>query len=448
MGTKFAELSVVRRNHVGQGGSRTDDESERCHYSHTMPPTGHSDPRHVVIVGGGIAALEAVLALHDLAGPRVRVTLVAPEPDFSLRPLSVVVPFGGAVARTVSLPEVLSAHGGQFRQDAVLSVDSLRRVVVCAGGEELGYDTLLLAPGARPVPAFERGLTFDPYEADALSGVVADLEQGWSHSVAFVAPEGITWSLPLYELALMTADRVWSMGVDDARLYLVTPEARPLGVFGAEASAAVGELLAAAHITFHGSAAARVPRAGQIELGPDRAITVDRIVALSRMEGPHLVGVPADAQGFIATDEYGRVPGLADVWAIGDATQQPIKQGGLACQQADSVAAQIASAAGADVDAGPPVLVLRGRLLAGHEDRFMRRSLSSTNSEADAHPLWWPPAKVVSRYLTPYLEQLGVVSPTSPEPPAGPGVDVHVPIDWDASHRPSVLGLSTLGTIL
>lgn len=36
----------------------------------------------VLIAGGGIAGLEAMMAVRDLAGGRVRITLAAPEPDF------------------------------------------------------------------------------------------------------------------------------------------------------------------------------------------------------------------------------------------------------------------------------------------------------------------------------------------------------------------------------
>jgi sulfide:quinone oxidoreductase len=412
-----------------------------------MTTSSEAAPRHVVIVGGGIAALEAVLALHDLAGARVRVTLIAPSPEFSLRPLSVLVPFGRSVPQTVPLDETLAAHGGTFRQDAVLSVDAARRVVVCASGDEVPYDALLLAPGARAVPAFDRGLTFDPFEADALSGVVADLEQGWSRSVAFIVPVGTTWPLPLYELALMTAEQVWGMGVD-AELHFVTPEPAPLAVFGDAGSAAVAELLAAARITFHGGATPQVPRAGRIELGGTATpVAVDRIVALSRMQGPEIIGVPADTEGFIDIDALGRVPGMMDVWAVGDATQQPIKQGGLACQQADAVAAQIAAAAGADVETGPPVLELRGRLLAGHHERFIQREVGTAHSAADQHPLWWPPAKVASRYLAPYLEERGLVAPDPREPQDVKAVDVRVPIDWENARRAEVLGLSPLGPI-
>ena len=49
--------------------------------------------RKVLIAGGGVAALEAALALRDLAADRVDVELLAPEPHFWYRPLSVAAPF-------------------------------------------------------------------------------------------------------------------------------------------------------------------------------------------------------------------------------------------------------------------------------------------------------------------------------------------------------------------
>jgi NADH dehydrogenase FAD-containing subunit len=48
-------------------------------------------PAKVLIVGGGVA-LETLMALRDLAGDRVGVTLVAPEPDFVYEREAAAVP--------------------------------------------------------------------------------------------------------------------------------------------------------------------------------------------------------------------------------------------------------------------------------------------------------------------------------------------------------------------
>jgi sulfide:quinone oxidoreductase len=124
------------------------------------------------------------------------------------------------------------------------------------------------------------------------------------------------------------------------------------------------------------------------------------VVALARLDGPWIHGLPHDEHGFIPTDEHGAVPGVDAVWAAGDATTSAIKQGGLAAQQADAAAAAIAVALGADVPPEPVRAVLRGLILDPHGARF----LDSRRGDLSTTPLWWPPTKVAAPYLSSYLE--------------------------------------------
>lgn len=406
--------------------------------------TDRITPRRVVIVGGGIAALEAVLALHTLGEAQFEITVIAPEPEFTLRPLSVATPFSRGRSGALPLAAFMAEHGGRFRRAAVLGIDTEARAVRCVTGPDEPYDRLILAVGATARPAFSRALTFgsDPL---ALNGLLADLEQGYSRSVAFVVPKGTTWPLPLYELALMTAEEVWGMNMDDVHLHLVTPEMRPLEVFGTEAATALADLLETARITLHAGVSASVESGGRIDFGFGDGITVDRVVALPVLEGPRIEGLPSDARGFVPVDEYGRVIGVEGVYAAGDATDQPIKQGGIACQQADVVASHIAAEAGAPVQSEPFSPVLRGRLLTGRRDHFLRRDVSERAGNATDEPLWWPPAKVVSRYLAPYLEAKGLVDLPIRESHRGEGVDIRVPLNWQ--QRQAALGIDSLGSL-
>ncbi len=380
------------------------------------PSTG-SRPR-VVIVGGGVAALEAVLALHDLAPGRVDVTLLAPEDEFSLRPMSVAVPFDHGPVGTVALADVMAAHGGTFVQGAARAVDAAARIVRCPGGPDLPYDALLLAPGARTRPALPSGITFDAHAPGAVAAVAQAAALGWARTIAFVVPPGITWPVPLYELALMTAAQLGPQ--EDVALHLVTPEPRPLAVFGAAASAVLAQRLRDAPVAFHGGVRAHLVGDRELEIGAIMPLRADRIVALGVMDGPALDGVPHDEGGFIPVDDRGRVAGLPDVWAAGDGTDHPIKQGGLACQQADAIAAQLAAWAGADVTFRPAPAVLRAQLFTGTEDLFLRRTVGEEDGEAATTPPWDPPAKVVGRYLGPYLAEHGIASER--EGPGGPAV--------------------------
>ena len=91
--------------------------------------------------------------------------------------------------------------------------------------------------------------------------------------------------------------------------------------------------------------------------------------------------------------------GVEGVWAAGDGTAFPLKQGGLAAQQAGAAAAAIAFSLGADVRPAPFRPVLRGMLLDPAGPRF----LDSTRGDVPTTPLWWPPTKVAAPHLWEYL---------------------------------------------
>ena len=215
------------------------------------------------------------------------------------------------------------------------------------------YDTLLMACGARPMAPFAHAITFTGSISDQsrLHGIVQDVEGGYLHSVAFVVPSGRTWALPLYELAFMLAERAYTMGAH-LDVHLVTPAAAPLEVFGPEAAREVADLLTEAGIRFHAGADAEVLGAGRLRLSPEgETLEVDRIITLPRLEGPAVPGLPYDSEGFLLIDAHARVRGVPDIYAAGDITDYPIKQGGIACQHADAAAAHIAASAGARVEA-------------------------------------------------------------------------------------------------
>jgi len=367
--------------------------------------TETSSPR-VVIAGGGVAALETLIALRDLAGDRLDITLVAPEASFIYRPMTVAAPFAVGHANHYELARIAAQFDARLVQDAVAEVAPEEQAVRTRSGARIPYDHLVLAIGAHATPAYAHAITFgEDVEEEALHGLLRDTEEGYVKSVAFVVPNETTWPLPLYELALMTARQAWGMGADGVRFVFVTPEDRPLAIFGTGASDAVAELLESAAIEFVGSAYTQVER-GRLVIDPgSRRIHVDRVVSLPRLEGMAIPGVPADANGFIPVDTYGRVAGLRGVYAAGDGTAFPIKQGGLATQQADAVAETIAAAAGAAVEPEPFRPVLRGMLLTGGDDRFLRSGVAGGQGDSDVatHALWWPPTKVSGRYLAPFL---------------------------------------------
>ena len=363
-------------------------------------------PLEVVVAGGGVAALELVLALNDLAADRVAITIVAPDVDFIYRPPSSADPSLLGYVERYPLRRLADDLGACLVPDALARVSTDPHEVVTSSGEVVPYDRLVLAVGARPYPAFRHAITLGVEDTTAaLTRLVSDLDRGDVRRVAFVVPSGASWTLPLYELAIMTARHGWALGIDDMQYWFVTPESEPLAICGARASRAVHGMLEPEGITFIGSTHAEV-RAGAVLLDRGRErIEAERIVCLPLLDGPAIPGVGTDVTGFIPVDADGRLPGAADVYAVGDATTFPIKQGGLACQQADAVAESIAAAVGVPVAPTRFRPVLRGKLMTGGRDRFLRRGLAGDQDagEASEQPLWWPPGKIAGRYLTPYL---------------------------------------------
>ena len=382
-----------------------------------------TEPLNIVIAGGGVAGVEALLGLHALAGDRVRLTLVAPDPEFRYRPLAVAEPFAQGHAARVPLARFTEDTGAALVLDAVTEVDDAGGVLRLRDGGSLRFDALLLAPGGRPVEGVAHARTWWPGgDPDVYGGLLSDLEQGYSSRLAIVIPPGAVWPLPAYELALMTARETRSMGRDDVEITLITPESAPLALFGRAASGALADELAAAGIRVRTGVIARGD-GGNLVLEPSgEPFAADRIFAIPRLVGPRIAGVPADDAGFVIAGDDARVDGCERTWAAGDGVVSPVKFGGLATHQARRAISAIATRAGvADVpDPGEPVL--HGHLLVGGRSRRL-----APGGDAAGAPLWWPGGKIAGEYLPRWLAEHDLAAEAVREPPR-PGVPVNRPL--------------------
>jgi len=369
-----------------------------------------SEKLRVLIVGGGVAALETVLALQDLAADRVEMRVLAPKSEFVYRPMTVREPFAFAGARHYPLAPIVAGAGAELIGDGLVWVDPERRIVHTTGEQEIGYDALVLALGARITPRYTHALTIDDRKMDeTLHGLIQDVELGYVESIAFVAPGRMAWPLPLYELALMTAGRAYDMGID-MPITIITPEDSPLAIFGSQASEGVAELLAKAKIQEINSAYVEIPAKGEIVVNPgDRHLHVGRIVALPELYGPSVRGIPLSEHGFIRVNRFGRVADCGPIYAAGDATDFAIKQGGVSAQQADVVAESIAALAGVEIEPKPFHPLIHGMLLTYDEPRYLTAQITGGqgfSSQFGTEPTWSPVSKIAAKYLAPYLEAL------------------------------------------
>lgn len=386
----------------------------------------------VLVAGGGIAGLETLLALRALSDGTAELTLAAPDPDFTYRPHLVREPFGEDPADRLELAPALAELGADFVLGALESVDVEAREARIEDGTTIHYDAAVICTGADLVAALPSALTLwagpdSPFLASLYERI--SIEPGVQ--VDFVVPPGTAWALPLYEVALMSATRLHRIGAERPRLRLITPEPAPLAVFESFASDAVGELLESAGIEILTDAFVHEQEAGRLTITPGDREVAATCIALPLIAGRPVAGLPANDEGFIPIDEHARVLGADGVYAAGDGTAFPVKQGGLATQQADAAAEHIAMRMGFRDSCEPFRPVLRGKLLTGAESLNLRTEIAGGAGDSQASPdaLWWPPHKVSGRYLAPWLAQQSLHVDVEP-PGRTVDVDIALPREW------------------
>lgn len=382
----------------------------------------------VVIAGGGIAAAEAMLALNDLAGGRLDVEVIAPNRALRVPALAVGEPFGLSPPAALELADLCRDANATLRRDTLVSVNGVGRTARTGAGDEVPFDALLIAVGATPHEALPGALTYrGPRDNEEIRKVLDEALRAQGSRLLFAIPESIQWPLPVYELAMFAATELENEGIE-AEVTLVTHETAPLSAFGPRASSGVRELLETLEIELlTGARPAAVSGAG-LTLHDGRVLIADRVIAGPRLRVDPIPGIPQGPDGFIGTDPSMRVEGTPRVYAAGDATWFPIKQGGIGTQQADVAASAIAALANPDVRIETFRPTLRGVLFtgAGGPPRYLRTEIGRRieASVESVAPLWWPPAKVAGDHLAPYLAKQGIgpqlqdLEPVPGHPPA------------------------------
>jgi sulfide:quinone oxidoreductase len=368
----------------------------------------------VIVAGGGPAAVEALLALRAGAGQRPRLCLISPDPDLVVRPYEVLSPFQERQAPRYPLSSIAADAGARLLRDALASVDADAGVVTLRSGTSEPYESLVVAVGARTAGTLAGAIPFQgARDANRLKELLSESRAGHHRSVAFIVPPGHTYHLPLYELALHTSAWLRERDVFGVPLLVVSPEASPLSAFGERASNEIVSLLEAQGIQFvRGHAVRHEP--GALLLAGGQTLDVDLAVALPRLAGPALHGLAHDEEGFLPVDAQGRVAGVSHVFAAGDATDSPIKHGGLATQQADRIAELVVAELTGVAPPEPSAPVLQAVLYGGPQTRYLRARLGDdrdASSEVSSSPLWPESSKLVGRYLSSYLDSLDARRP-------------------------------------
>jgi sulfide:quinone oxidoreductase len=361
----------------------------------------------VVIVGGGVAALEAALVLRDLAGERATVEICSARQDFVYRPYSVGEPFG-TVPKTYDLPALALRSGVEFHPESIVSVDDSARLATTFHGRSVPYDYLVLAAGVSRTWSVGGATTFFGMgDVSNVEGIIERLRTGQVRRAAFTMPTSGGWSLPMYELALLTEAELSRSGAEGYELTIVTPEHAPLQPFGRAVSAAIAKLLDERGIEVIPDAHPVRFQGGRLQVDPGASFGFDEVVSLPRIEGRAASGLDLDSEGFVRIDDHCRALHRDRVYAAGDTTSFPVKQGGIAAQQADVAAEAIAAELGLPIEPSPFDPILRAVLWTGSESLYLQSRPNGGDDEpstiSTAPPWEGGREKIVARRLTSFL---------------------------------------------
>lgn len=369
-----------------------------------------SERPKVLVAGSGPGALEATLALSENSSLDAEISLISPQAEFLYRPNLVMEPFGVTETARYSVGEIIAHERVQQWLGAIDRVDAEGGKAYSPEGDEFEFDALILATGARPAswlgePAITMGTEGS---MDALKQLVAEIDAGAIRNVVFTRPDGPTYSLPMYELALMTADRAARQSQQQIAVGVTSPEQAPLDCFGAEHAGAVAALCRELGVVLRLGESIIAYDGARATFADGSQLDVDRLVSMPSLVPSVPQGIPVDSEGFISVGVGQLVAGTTSVYAVGDVTNFPIKQGGLASQEADAAAAAIERQLGFG---GPPEqegLVIEATLLTTNRRLPLRAKIDGdVNVQSlPAEAIDGPSQKIYSRLLPERLRQI------------------------------------------
>jgi len=311
----------------------------------------------VVVLGTGVAGLEAALLLARQLAGRVDVQVVSDSDEFLLRPNLVYVPFGADLtASRLFVDETLARADIQHERGTVEGVDTDIGRVHLVNGRQLPYEHLVIATGAASWPHAVPGLEEHAVSIWEPAGMLTLRErflhirgrarEGALQRVLFVVPRHNRYPLSLYEVALMFD--TWlgrEGGREHVELGFVTQEASFAEAAGPRMHDVIEREFAERRIDARTAERLVEARAHEATFAGGAVERFDLLVtAPPHRAGLGLEGLPVDDHGFVRVESPTRqVVDHPELYAPGDAGDFPVKDSFLALLQADAVADHIAA---------------------------------------------------------------------------------------------------------
>jgi sulfide:quinone oxidoreductase len=317
-----------------------------------------SEPRTILVLGGGAGGLIAATTLRKKLGKEHRIVLVDREETHVFAPSLLWLMTGDRTARQIMRPlERLSRKGIEVVRGTIQRIEpDARRVTV--DGRELRGDFLVISLGAELAPQTIPGLAESGHNFYTLAGAenLRDALARFEKGKLVVLTAGPAYKCPAapYEAAMLIESDLRKRKVRDAvKLDLFAAEPGPMGVAGPEVSKAVRQMVEAKKIEYHPEhqvvgvdASTKV-----LTFANGASASFDLLAYVPPHRAPAVVcaaGLVGDS-GWISVNRSTLETRFPGVFAIGDVTTIPLKLGKplpkagvFAHGQAEVVAANIA----------------------------------------------------------------------------------------------------------
>lgn len=306
------------------------------------------DAKHVVIVGGGFAGMYTALGLRDEA---IDITIIDKKNHHLFQPLLYQVATAALSAPDIAAPiRKILEHQRNTRVllEDVLAVDLAAKRLKLSGGS-LGYDILVLAPGARDTyfghdswaehapglktieDAFTiRGKILAAFESAEREVDATRRAAELTFVIVGGGPTGVELAGSIAEIARRTLTRNFrAFDPSSARVILVEGGDRLLPSYPAELSAKAQTQLERLGAEVRLNSRVEDIASRGVRIGGDwlEARTVLWAAGVRASALLATLGVPLDRQGRVLVEDDLAVPGHPEVLVLGDAAAVKFKDG-------------------------------------------------------------------------------------------------------------------------
>lgn len=293
-----------------------------------------TNPHRVVVLGSSFAGMTAALEIRRHLDERDEVVVLDPRSDFTFIPSLIWLPFGLRAAKDVTFPlaPIYARKGVRFVNEAAARIDPDARTVVTTSGEEIAYDSLIVATGPRL--AFEKVPGLGPH--DGYTQSVCNLDhallagEAWQRFLKDPGPavigtaQGGSCFGASYEFLFNVKHRIKKAGLErEAPVTFITAEPY-LGHFGlggvGDSSERVARYFDRLGIEGITNAVIKEARDGAIELDDGRTLPFAYSMIVPPFTGVDAVREApglANPAGFVPIDAEFRHPEHPDVLAAG-----------------------------------------------------------------------------------------------------------------------------------